>query len=518
MPPRDQEEQKEDGDDDAQLLLLPFAVAALGDNQDDAKVTARTPLAMRHCGRRRRAAADVDARSSSPSPSSSDSDDSQERSTACLSRRQHAEAAAALSLPVGAWPHFGLLQRRLRECEEERQQKRQQEERQPPSTTIPLGTLAAIHAQEAQHRASRLHPQHRTAVPALAQRYWPWGTAGGGGGATPSPQADVIELASAADMPPCLLVRRLAEHLLRAPKGAVAEALRDPTGRAMRRLAERAAAAGVVGGGGGATTTTPDHIISTYHALADGLQRDAARAAVADRCYSPAADAARALAGHEGEAALAAALRRAGVPFWTESDLRARGLFKTPDAWLQAPAAVRVRRGWKRSGGGGRRALLANDNNANRNAAPSSSTNDLSSSDAEEDCDWRVVHWIDSKALFGDARSHSQHLEGQYRQYADRYGPGMVVYWAGFCSGLEGATWPGWRDDLERDRREEEEEGEEGEEGAAAAAPGSTTQQPPPPWLVVVMDRFPGPEDVRLLPRVRPLAAQVTTAGDDDKT
>jgi hypothetical protein len=33
---------------------------------------------------------------------------------------------------------------------------------------------------------------------------------------------------------------------------------------------------------------------------------------------------------------------------------------------------------------------------------------------------WHVVHWIDSKASFGDDRMHSQQLEGQYRTYINR--------------------------------------------------------------------------------------------------
>lgn len=52
------------------------------------------------------------------------------------------------------------------------------------------------------------------------------------------------------------------------------------------------------------------------------------------------------------------------------------------------------------------------------------------------DGQWHVVHWIDSKASFGDDRTHSQQLEGQYRTYLNRYGPGMVIYWFGFIAEL----------------------------------------------------------------------------------
>jgi hypothetical protein len=49
---------------------------------------------------------------------------------------------------------------------------------------------------------------------------------------------------------------------------------------------------------------------------------------------------------------------------------------------------------------------------------------------------WHIVHWIDSKASFGDDRLHAQALEGQYRTYTNRYGSGAVIYWLGFVRDL----------------------------------------------------------------------------------
>jgi hypothetical protein len=52
--------------------------------------------------------------------------------------------------------------------------------------------------------------------------------------------------------------------------------------------------------------------------------------------------------------------------------------------------------------------------------------------------EWHIVHWIDSKACFGDERTHKQQLDGQYSTYLNRYGTGLVIYWFGFLEGLEG--------------------------------------------------------------------------------
>lgn len=69
------------------------------------------------------------------------------------------------------------------------------------------------------------------------------------------------------------------------------------------------------------------------------------------------------------------------------------------------------------------------------------------------------MHWIDSKASFGDERTHSSQLEGQYRTYTNRYGPGLVIYWFSFLSGMENdaevlllETFPGQSDLLQLPR------------------------------------------------------------------
>ena len=85
-------------------------------------------------------------------------------------------------------------------------------------------------------------------------------------------------------------------------------------------------------------------------------------------------------------------LRAAGLAFDSEDDLRRRGAPTTPDALLKIPFAV----------GGA------------------------------------VVHWIDSKASFGSQESFFSDGLRQFRKYVNRFGPGLVIYWFGYCADLSG--------------------------------------------------------------------------------
>lgn len=46
-----------------------------------------------------------------------------------------------------------------------------------------------------------------------------------------------------------------------------------------------------------------------------------------------------------------------------------------------------------------------------------------------------MVHWIDSKATFGDEFTFSQ-SQDQLLSYVNRFGSGMVIYWFDFVDSL----------------------------------------------------------------------------------
>ena len=95
-----------------------------------------------------------------------------------------------------------------------------------------------------------------------------------------------------------------------------------------------------------------------------------------------------------------------GIPFETEANLRARGTSRTPDVLLSTPVAIPV---------------------------PTTMTrNNTQTNDKEkEEFKWKIINWIDSKALFGDVDTHQQSVVSQAESYLHRFGPGLIVYWFG---------------------------------------------------------------------------------------
>ncbi|XP_071834781.1 CDAN1-interacting nuclease 1-like [Apostichopus japonicus] len=109
-----------------------------------------------------------------------------------------------------------------------------------------------------------------------------------------------------------------------------------------------------------------------------------------DPCYGPYVEAIKQSVGIEKEVFLINKLKEYRFDFMTEDDMRVKGYDKTPDVKLEVPFA------W----------------NGN------------------------VINWIESKASFGDEKSHNQYIKDQYFSYINRFGSGLVIYWFGFIDEL----------------------------------------------------------------------------------
>lgn len=178
------------------------------------------------------------------------------------------------------------------------------------------------------------------------------------------------------------MLQLLLHALLDVQNKTVTQLLRDPA-RPPARLAEKCEGKAAPNGGILGSEEVPEGFLRR-------LQRDAERCMAWDDMNSPLVTAAQQSAGRKGEAKIEEELRLLGIDFMRESDLRGREQAKTPDVLLSMPVAA-----WG-----------------------------------------RVVHWIDSKAGFGDPETHKDVLGNQLAGYANRFGPGMVVYALGFVEGL----------------------------------------------------------------------------------
>ncbi|KAK9807801.1 hypothetical protein WJX72_009813 [[Myrmecia] bisecta] len=185
--------------------------------------------------------------------------------------------------------------------------------------------------------------------------------------------ADILDLAAELDVAPCSLLRQL---LLRLPWGLQRE-------RITKVLRDPTCLANLVRPEAGEQ--------AQLAAGLDRMQHDVVRCVEADQVCSPASDLIRHTMGVEYEVVLCRKLREVDIAFWSEDDLRDKGFHKTPDVKLQVPVAVRG----------------------------------------------RIINWIDSKATFGDERTHRHLIENQFDKYVNRYGPGAVIYWFGHVVDLD---------------------------------------------------------------------------------
>eukprot|EP00096_Caligus_rogercresseyi_P014115 TRINITY_DN6647_c0_g1_i1.p1 TRINITY_DN6647_c0_g1~~TRINITY_DN6647_c0_g1_i1.p1 ORF type:complete len:272 (+),score=109.41 TRINITY_DN6647_c0_g1_i1:497-1312(+) len=111
---------------------------------------------------------------------------------------------------------------------------------------------------------------------------------------------------------------------------------------------------------------------------------------VKDEMYGSFSNSIKHCIGTEYEELIKDKLTSLNIAFLDEDDLRERGYDKTPDVKLEVPIAV----------------------------------------------NGTVINWIESKALFGDRKSHRGYLDDQLWSYWNRFGPGLVIYWFGFIEEL----------------------------------------------------------------------------------
>ncbi|KAM7327568.1 hypothetical protein ACRRTK_013935 [Alexandromys fortis] len=231
-------------------------------------------------------------------------------------------------------------------------------------------TLLSIFSQEYQKHIKRTHAKHHTpeAIESYYQRYL---DGVGKNGAAPV----LLELANEVDYAPSLMARIILERFLQGheqtppSKSVINNMLRDPS-------------------------QIPDGVLANqvYQCI------------VNDCCYGPLVDCIKQLGiriflivqpfgcvpsltemsgaiGYEHEVLLRDLLLKKNLSFLDEDQLRAKGYDKTPDFILQVPVAV----------------------------------------------EGHIIHWIESKASFGDECSHHAYLHGQFWSYWNSFTKGQQI-------------------------------------------------------------------------------------------
>jgi len=195
------------------------------------------------------------------------------------------------------------------------------------------------------------------------------------------------------------------------------------------------------------------------------LAREVLDAIDADPLYGPRFDKERHYIGLHYEILLEQNLLSMKIPFETERQLRKRGTARTPDVLLSYPIAIKVPKRKTYNGNGsssydnsktsGNSRRMPNNDSRQHTVATvvtrqqqhhgdeGKSVGGCDSSDSvfpstddsvdndDNDSVWKMVCWIDSKALFGDVHTHQTSVLPQAETYVHRFGPGLVLYWFG---------------------------------------------------------------------------------------
>lgn len=166
------------------------------------------------------------------------------------------------------------------------------------------------------------------------------------------------------------------------------------------------------------------------------LEKEIREAELADPICGPRHDKRRRELGMKYENLLEQRLKEFGVPFETEEDLRVRGTAKTPDILLSFPVAIKVLTIEQSSRTKGTKLMNGQrvDVNFETRSHSKSGVKSVKATKAEE---WKMISWIDSKAMFGDAHTHNTDIVSQAEGYIHRFGPGLILYWFGHAPNTE---------------------------------------------------------------------------------
>lgn len=143
---------------------------------------------------------------------------------------------------------------------------------------------------------------------------------------------------------------------------------------------------------GSVTKKQIQQFIKMPHLISDvQLQLESIQCSIQDQLQGLVTDSLRHVVGKDYEQILEKELKQNNISYIDEEAQRRMGQDVTPDFRLTVPIAV--------------------------NGKP--------------------VCWIDSKALFGDGKSHKIYLDSQLLSYWNRFGPGLVIYWVGYEENIE---------------------------------------------------------------------------------
>lgn len=131
-------------------------------------------------------------------------------------------------------------------------------------------------------------------------------------------------------------------------------------------------------------------------------------------------------------------LRKAGVDFMNEEELRKKKYDVTPDFKLNIP--VILERHWEPPADGGHRKRCVRNYLLTKPIEFVPLKSDLDSSSPllsdEPNVTREVINWIECKSLFANEQCHREYVQNQYNSYVNRFGKGLVIYKCGCISSV----------------------------------------------------------------------------------